>query len=126
MAACAIFLFFPIQQINDGGLGAAANAQSASLTSNGVPNDVLDNLNPLAIIVLIPIMNHLIYPLLRKMGIRFGPIARMTFGFLVAAITLLSNTISTRPLLAATVLLPVTLVLVSLLSPSGSMLSLSL
>lgn len=27
MAACAIFLFFPIQQINDGGLGAAANAQ---------------------------------------------------------------------------------------------------
>jgi dipeptide/tripeptide permease len=86
MAACAIFLFFPIQQINDGGLGAAANAQSASLTSNGVPNDVLDNLNPLAIIVLIPIMNHLVYPLLRKMGIRFGPIARMTFGFLIAAI----------------------------------------
>ena len=86
MAACAIFLFFPIQQINDGGLGAAANAQSASLTSNGVPNDVLDNLNPLAIIVLIPIMNHGIYPLLRKLGIRFGPIARMTFGFLIAAI----------------------------------------
>ncbi|KAG9234915.1 putative peptide transporter PTR2 [Amylocarpus encephaloides] len=86
MAACAIFLFFPIQQINDGGLGAAANAQSASLTSDGVPNDLLDNLNPLAIIILIPIMNHGIYPLLRKWGIRFGPIARMTFGFLIAAI----------------------------------------
>jgi len=86
MAACAIFLFFPIQQINDGGLGAAANAQSAALTSNGVPNDVLDNLNPLAIIVLIPIMNHGIYPLLRRLGIRFGPIARMTFGFFIAAI----------------------------------------
>ena len=86
MAACAIFLFFPIQQINDGGLGAAANAQSASLTNNGVPNDVLDNLNPLAIILLIPIMNHLVYPGLRKMGIRFGPISRMTFGFLIASI----------------------------------------
>lgn len=86
MDACAIFLFFPIQQINDGALGAAANAQSASLTSNGVPNDLLDNLNPLAIIVLIPIMNHGIYPLLRKLGIRFGPIKRMTFGFFVAAI----------------------------------------
>lgn len=86
MSACAVFLFFPIQQINDGGLGAAANAQSAALTSNGVPNDVLDNFNPLAIILLIPIMNHGIYPLLRKMGIRFGPIARMTFGFLIAAI----------------------------------------
>lgn len=86
MGACAIFLFFPIQQINDGGLGAAANAQSASLTSDGVPNDVLDNLNPLAIIALIPIMNHFIYPLLRKLGIKFGPIKRMTFGFLIAAI----------------------------------------
>ncbi|KAH6672599.1 putative peptide transporter PTR2 [Halenospora varia] len=86
MDACAIFLFFPIQQINDGALGAAANAQSASLTSNGVPNDLLDNLNPLAIIVLIPIMNHGIYPLLRKLGIRFGPIKRMTFGFFIAAI----------------------------------------
>jgi hypothetical protein len=86
MAACAVFLFFPIQQINDGALGAAANAQSASLTSNGVPNDLLDNLNPLAIIVLIPIMNHGVYPLLRKLGIRFGPIARMTVGFFIASI----------------------------------------
>ncbi|TVY14472.1 Peptide transporter PTR2 [Lachnellula arida] len=86
MEACAIFLFFPIQQINDGALGAAANAQSASLTSNGVPNDVLDNVNPFVIIILIPIMNHGIYPLLRSLGIRFGPIARMTFGFLIASI----------------------------------------
>lgn len=86
MSACAIFLFFPIQQINDGGLGAAANAQSASLTSNGVPNDVLDNFNPLAIILLIPIMNYGVYPLLRKWGIKFGPVARMTFGFLIASI----------------------------------------
>lgn len=59
---------------------------SASLTNNGVPNDVLDNLNPLAIIVLIPIMNQIVYPLLRKWGIRFGPISRMTFGFLISAI----------------------------------------
>lgn len=31
-------------------------------------------------------MNHGIYPLLRKLGIKFGPIKRMTFGFLIAAI----------------------------------------
>jgi dipeptide/tripeptide permease len=86
MGACAVFLFFPIQQINDGGLGAAANAQSAALTSNGAPNDVLDNFNPLAIMVLIPIMNHGVYPLLRKLKIRFGPIKRMKFGFLIASL----------------------------------------
>ncbi|RFU26404.1 hypothetical protein B7463_g9925, partial [Scytalidium lignicola] len=86
MGACAIFLFFPIQQINDGGLGAAANAQSASLTSNGVPNDVISNFNPLAIICLIPIVNHIVYPLLRRFHIKFGPIRRMAFGFLIAAV----------------------------------------
>jgi dipeptide/tripeptide permease len=86
MGACAIFLFFPIQQINDGGLGASGNAQSASLTTNGVPNDLLDNLNPLAIIVMIPILNHGLYPLFRRLGIRFGPIKRMTTGFFIAAI----------------------------------------
>ncbi|TVY32726.1 Peptide transporter [Lachnellula occidentalis] len=85
MGACAIFLFFPIQQINNGALGAAANAQSASLTSNGVPNDVIDNVNPFVIVILLPIMHHGVYPLLRKLGIRFGPIARITFGFLIAS-----------------------------------------
>jgi hypothetical protein len=64
MSVCAVFLFFPIQQISDGGLGAAANAQSAALTPSGVPNDVLDNFNPLAIVVLILIMNYGVYPYL--------------------------------------------------------------
>lgn len=74
-----------------------------------MPNDLLDNLNPVSIVVLVPIMNHisqsistplgnppfppfpplltsamthvLVYPALRRAGIRFGPISRMTFGF---------------------------------------------
>lgn len=49
--ACGIFLFLPIFNINDGGLGAAANALSASMTTDGVPNDLLDNLNSVIIVV---------------------------------------------------------------------------
>jgi len=48
--ACGIFCFFPIFYINDGGLGAAANALSASMTTKGMPNDLFDNLNPIAIV----------------------------------------------------------------------------
>lgn len=84
--ACAIFLFFPIFFINDGGLGAAANALSASMKTNGVPNDVLDNLNSISIVVMVPIMNHVIYPALRKRGIHWGPISRITFGFALCTI----------------------------------------
>jgi dipeptide/tripeptide permease len=48
--ACGIFLFIPIFNINDGGLGAAANALTASMKTNGLPNDLLDNLNSVIIV----------------------------------------------------------------------------
>ncbi len=35
-------------QLADGGLGNSENAMSASMTVNGVPNDLLNNFNPLS------------------------------------------------------------------------------
>jgi hypothetical protein len=49
--ACGIFLFQPIFNINDGGLGAAANALTASMKTDGLPNDLLDNLNSVSIVL---------------------------------------------------------------------------
>lgn len=34
----------------------------------------------------VPLMNHVVYPLLRKNGIKWGAISRMTFGFAVCSI----------------------------------------
>ncbi|RWA10407.1 hypothetical protein EKO27_g4697 [Xylaria grammica] len=79
--ACAIFLFAPIWQVNDYGLGAAANALTAGLDTKGLPNDLFDNLNSVSIVVLVPIMNHIVYPFLRRRGIKWGSISRITFGF---------------------------------------------
>ncbi|KAJ9137093.1 MFS general substrate transporter [Pleurostoma richardsiae] len=84
--ACGIFLFQPIFQINDGGLGAAANALTAGMKTDGLPNDLLDNLNPVSIVICVPIMNHVVYPTLRRFGIHWGPISRMTFGFALCTI----------------------------------------
>jgi dipeptide/tripeptide permease len=49
--ACGIFLFMPIYQINDNGIATAANALTASLTTNGLPNDLFDNFNSVAIVI---------------------------------------------------------------------------
>ncbi|KAI1807230.1 POT family-domain-containing protein [Daldinia bambusicola] len=84
--ACGIFLFSPIWQINDGGLGAAANALTAGMDTNGLPNDLLDNLNAVSIVIMVPFMNHVVYPILRKRGIKWGPISRMTFGFALGTV----------------------------------------
>ena len=84
--ACGIFLFLPIFNINDGGLGAAANALTVGMQTNGLPNDLLDNLNSVSIVVMVPVMNQIIYPLLLRWGIKWGAISRMTFGFALCTI----------------------------------------
>jgi hypothetical protein len=84
--ATGIFCYFPIQSINDSGLGESANFLSTMLTTNGTPNDVMDNFNSLLIIILIPFMNYGFYPFLRKHRINYGPVARITTGFFIATL----------------------------------------
>jgi POT family proton-dependent oligopeptide transporter len=52
---------------------------------NGVPNDIITNLNPISLVIFIPIVDKFLYPALRKAGIRFTPIKRMAFGFILAS-----------------------------------------
>ena len=59
------------------------------MNGHGVPNDLMQNFDPISIIVLIPILDRFIYPLLRKAHILFLPINRITVGFLVAAIAVM-------------------------------------
>jgi len=59
----------------------------------GVPNDVLTNLNPFSLIILIPIMDTVIYPVLRKIGINLTPLKRITAGYFVAGCSMLWATI---------------------------------
>ena len=85
-----VFLYFVIFNLCDaGGTGAtpALTAQSGSLTSDGTPNDIYSSFNPITIIFLIPILDYGIYPLLRRWKIDFRPVLRITFGFLLAALS---------------------------------------
>ncbi|KAI2785088.1 MFS general substrate transporter [Daldinia loculata] len=84
--ATGIFCFFPIQYINDNGLGAAASFLSTMLTTNGVPNDVINNFNSLSIIAMAPVLNYGLYPLLRKLNIHYGPVARITTGLAMSSV----------------------------------------
>ncbi|KAI1350377.1 POT family protein [Xylaria sp. FL0043] len=82
--AVQVFLYIPIWNLNDGGVGNVQSNQGAAMTSNGAPNDLLNNFNPLTIIVASPFMAQVVYPFLQRKGIKFGRINRMTFGFLLA------------------------------------------
>jgi len=56
---------------------------------HGLPNDILPNIDPIAIILLIPIMDRFIYPFIRtRLHLAFTPITRITLGFLVAGLAM--------------------------------------
>ncbi|KAK3356763.1 POT family-domain-containing protein [Lasiosphaeria hispida] len=84
--ATGIFCFFPIQYLNDNGIGNAASFLSTMLVTNGVPNDVIGNINPLSIIIAAPILNYGLYPFLRKANIHYGPVARITTGLCMSTL----------------------------------------
>ncbi|KAJ5366855.1 hypothetical protein N7541_000796, partial [Penicillium brevicompactum] len=86
VAACDIFWFYPIWNLNDGGIGSITTNQGASMVTNGAPNDVLSNFNALTIICFVPVLTFVIYPALRRYRIHFGPISRITFGFFLATL----------------------------------------
>jgi len=68
-------------------------SQSATMQLNGVPNDLINNLNPLALVIMIPIMDFVIYPAMRKAKISLSPIKRITWGFFLASAAMISATI---------------------------------
>ncbi|KAK0563784.1 hypothetical protein OC861_004630 [Tilletia horrida] len=63
-------------------------SQSATMTLNGVPNEIISNLDPLAIIIIVPLMDLFFYPFLRKLGINFTPLKRVTTGFIVVSLAM--------------------------------------
>jgi POT family proton-dependent oligopeptide transporter len=64
-------------------------SQAATMTTNGLPNDLLNNLDPLALIILIPIMDLVVYPLLRRRNIRFTALKRICLGFFLGSASMI-------------------------------------
>jgi dipeptide/tripeptide permease len=57
---------------------------------HGLPNDILPNIDPIVIILLIPIFDRLVYPFIRgTLHLAFTPIARITWGFFIASLAML-------------------------------------
>ncbi|KAG6035919.1 hypothetical protein E4U41_005886 [Claviceps citrina] len=93
LMACKVFLFLPIFFLSYNQMTANLTTQASTMQRHGVPNDVLQNLNPISIVVMIPIIDHVVYPGLRRLGVAFTPIKRMTLGFLIAALSMVASAV---------------------------------
>lgn len=85
LVASRVFLFYPIYWLVYGQMVSNFVSMAGTMETHGLPNDLLFNLNPISIILFIPIMEKGVYPLLRRLHIPFRPITRIAFGFFLAS-----------------------------------------
>lgn len=57
---------------------------------NGVPNDIINNLDPLALIIFIPIMDRFFYPAIRRLGFNLTPLKKIFVGYMLAAASMIA------------------------------------
>ncbi|VVT54161.1 uncharacterized protein SAPINGB_P003937 [Magnusiomyces paraingens] len=88
LVACKVFIIYPIYWVVYGQMINNFISQAGQMNTHGIPNDIMQNIDPIAIIIFIPIMDRLVYPQLRKWGIPFKPVTRIFFGFMFAAISM--------------------------------------
>ncbi|KAI9836777.1 MAG: hypothetical protein M1819_000942 [Sarea resinae] len=88
LVACRVFIFYPVYWVVYGQFSNNFVSQAGQMQGHGIPNDLMQNFDPIAIIVFIPVLDRLVYPLLRKLHIPFLPITRITVGFFVGAIAM--------------------------------------
>jgi POT family proton-dependent oligopeptide transporter len=83
--ACAVFLWYPLFWLCYNQINNNLVSQAATMQVGGVPNDVMNNLNPFALIILIPLLDTIVYPTLRKLRLNPTPLKRIAVGYFVAA-----------------------------------------
>ncbi|KAH8928684.1 oligopeptide transporter [Atractiella rhizophila] len=81
--ACYVFTFYPLWWLTYNQINNNLVSQAAEMDTNGLPNDIIQNLDPLFLIVFIPICQIIIFPFLKRIGINFTPLKRITAGFFV-------------------------------------------
>jgi POT family proton-dependent oligopeptide transporter len=92
-SACTVFLWYPLYWLTYNQLNNNLTTQAATMDLHGITNDVISNLDPFALMILIPFCDLLFYPWLLKNKIRFTPLKRITAGFLTGAAAMIYTTV---------------------------------
>ncbi|ROT36371.1 POT family protein [Sodiomyces alkalinus F11] len=88
LMACTVFFWFPIFWLAYGQMTNNLINQAAAMRLDGVPNDIITNLNPFALLIFIPICDKFLYPAVARTGFRLTPIKKITIGFACATLSM--------------------------------------
>ncbi|KAI5290041.1 peptide transporter ptr2 [Ascosphaera aggregata] len=89
MVACKVFVYYPIYYLCYQQMLNNFISQAGTMELHGMPNDIMQNIDPLTIIIFIPIIDRLVFPFIRKrFGVAIKPITRITLGFFFIAVAM--------------------------------------
>ncbi|KAG7664768.1 uncharacterized protein J8A68_001723 [[Candida] subhashii] len=81
---CKVFVFYPVYWLVYGQMVNNFISQAGQMELHGIPNDILQAINSLAIIIFIPIFERFLYPFIRRFT-PFKSITKIFLGFMFAA-----------------------------------------
>ncbi|KAK2799593.1 hypothetical protein FQN50_008431 [Emmonsiellopsis sp. PD_5] len=87
--ACKIFCFFPVFWVIYGQFSSNFVSQAGQMAGHGIPNNLMQNFDPIAILITLPILDRIVYPWLNKHHIQFLPITRITVGIFVCSFAMI-------------------------------------
>ncbi|KAH5303800.1 hypothetical protein HBI12_177810 [Parastagonospora nodorum] len=88
--ACYVFLWLPIFWLPYGQMTSNLVSQASTMELNGVPNDIIHNLNPITLLIMIPIFDKFIYPAIAHAGLNFTPLKKISAGFVFAMFSMIA------------------------------------
>ncbi|KAI1315415.1 peptide transporter ptr2 [Mortierella claussenii] len=86
--ACSVFCFFPLYWVIYNQITTNLTSQAGTMLLYGIPNDVVNNIDPIVLIIFIPIFDKIVYPGFRRIGCELKPITRISLGFLFCALAM--------------------------------------
>ncbi|KAI8068315.1 POT family-domain-containing protein [Gongronella butleri] len=86
LRACLVFCWYPIYWLCYSQMTNNLVSLVATTQTGNVPNDIMQCINPLTLIICILLADRVLYPFLRKIGHPMRPMARITCGFVFASL----------------------------------------
>ncbi|KAH9906637.1 POT family-domain-containing protein [Xylariomycetidae sp. FL2044] len=93
LLTCRVLLLFPIHWLCYNQTFNNLISQAGQMVTYGIPNDMMKISGPISGIIVAPIIQKVLYPLLAQHKISFSPIARMAVGFVVLALAMVYTTV---------------------------------
>ncbi|KAL8787573.1 MAG: hypothetical protein Q9213_002135 [Squamulea squamosa] len=85
LQACKVWVIYPIVWLCYIQSSTNFTSQAGQMITYGIPNDAMSSLNPLCVLLLVPLLERYVYPYMQKVKLSHGPTVRMALGFALTA-----------------------------------------